>query len=136
VGAKVVGRDKMQDQQPTTRARGVHARPIRIGRLWPEVSSAGRRVSTDHQPSGDEGLFNRTRRFVSDPLTSEQNSLQQDFTASEAVYATYGMIGLDFAKWHLMAGVRVEATAQGDEVGRRVGDDGVEGLLPVGHRGV
>ena len=49
-------------------------------------------------------------RFVFDPTSTLQNSLEQDFDAGEDVYAGYVMGGIDFAKWNLMAGVRVENT--------------------------
>jgi hypothetical protein len=114
VGAKVVSRDKMQD---------------RTNDNYNARSPAFTLAQFGLAGSGPEDFFGWTPhfgptinlqvmkdffeqnpgRFVSDPLTSEQNSLQQDFTASEAVYATR-MVGLDFSKWHLMAGVRVETT--------------------------
>ena len=49
-------------------------------------------------------------RFVFDALVTRQNSLEQDFDAGEDVYAGYGMVAFDFAKWNLLAGVRVEST--------------------------
>ena len=50
-------------------------------------------------------------RFVFDSATSLNNSKVQDFTADELVSAGYFMAGIDFSKWSLLAGVRVEHTS-------------------------
>ena len=49
-------------------------------------------------------------RFVADTVTTQQNSLEQDFDAGEDVYAGYLMAGIDFSTWNLLAGARVENT--------------------------
>ena len=49
-------------------------------------------------------------RFIADTLTTQQNSLEQDFEAGEDVYAGYAMLGVDFSKWNLLAGARLENT--------------------------
>ena len=115
VGAKVVSRDKMQDRTNdnyNARSPAFTLAQFELAGSGPEdfFGWTPRFGPTINLQVMKDFFEQNPGRFVSDPLTSEQNSLQQDFTASEAVYATYGMIGLDFAKWHLMAGVRVEAT--------------------------
>ena len=49
-------------------------------------------------------------RFAFDAVTTAQNSVEQDFTADESVIAGYGMFKVDFERWNLMAGLRLEAT--------------------------
>ena len=53
------------------------------------------------------------------PSTTSQNSVEQDFTADERVVAGYGMVGVDFTRWNLLAGVRLEAT-RADYAAQRV----------------
>jgi hypothetical protein len=45
-------------------------------------------------------------RFIPDALSTQQNSLEQDFEAGEDVFAGYLMVGVDFSKWNLLAGAR------------------------------
>lgn len=64
-------------------------------------------------------------RFAFDALTTAQNSVEQDFTAEESVIAGYGMIGLDFARGNLLAGVRIETTDGTYSAGELVFANGV-----------
>ncbi len=114
-GAKVVARDKSQDR--TNRNFNVGSPAFTLAdfglansgpddffqgnfRFGPTLNLAALQQFFDQNPG----------RFAFDALTTQQNSLDQDFSASESVYAGYGMLGIDFTRWNLLAGVRVEST--------------------------
>ena len=114
-GAKAVTRDKSQDrtnQNYNAAAPAFTLADFGLGKAGPDDFFKGtfRFGPILDLPAVKTFFQENPNRFVSDGLTSVQNSLQQDFNASEGVYAGYGMVGLDFAKWKLLAGVRVEAT--------------------------
>lgn len=48
--------------------------------------------------------------FQPDPLITLIDSLASDFTVSESIYATYGMIQMESDKWVMITGVRLERT--------------------------
>ncbi len=115
VGAKVVSRDKMQDRTnenylPTSPA--FRLSDFGLAAPGPDDFFRGtfRFGPILNLQALKEFFQQNPGRFVRDSLSSLQNSLQQDFNASEAVYAGYGMVGVDFSNWNLMAGVRVETT--------------------------
>jgi TonB-dependent receptor len=115
VGAKVVTRDKLQDRTNENYNAGSQAFSLAdfgLGGLGPNDFFQGNfRFGPTLNLSGLQEFFRANpNRFVFDALTTHQNSLEQDFSADEQVIAGYGMVGMDFTRWNLMAGVRVEGT--------------------------
>ena len=114
-GAKLVTRDKLQDRTNDNYNAGATAFTLAdfgLGGVGPNDFFEGNfRFGPTLNLSGLQDFFrDNPNRFVFDALTTAQNSVEQDFTADERVIAGYGMLGLDFGRWNLMAGVRVEAT--------------------------
>ncbi len=62
--------------------------------------------------------------FTFDPLGSLDNSLTQDFSAEERVTAGFLMGQIDFDRWNLLAGVRVEHTSGDYHANELLYDDG------------
>ena len=114
-GAKVVTRDKLQDRVNDNYNAGSQAFTLAdfgLGGVGPNDFFKGNfRFGPTLNLSGLQEFFRANpTRFVFDALTTAQNSVEQDFTADERVVAGYGMVGLDFTRWNVLAGVRVEAT--------------------------
>lgn len=128
-GAKVVTRDKTQDrtnENYTAGPQGFTLADFGLGGAGPDDFFQGnfRFGPTLNLPALQEFFAANPSRFVFDPVTTSQNSVEQDFTADERVLAGYGMFGVDFARWDLMAGVRVEATRADYAAHRLIFDDG------------
>lgn len=114
-GAKVVSRDKTQDRQNQNyTGSGFTLADFGLGGPEPDsffdFAERYRFGPTLNLPALQQFFRDNPNRFVRDDSTSLQNSLEQDFDASENVYAGYLMTGVDFTRWNLMAGVRVETT--------------------------
>lgn len=114
-GAKLTTRDKLQDRTNENYNAGVQAFTLAdfgLGGAGPADFFRGnfRFGPTLNLPGLQEFFRSNPDRFVFDSLTTAQNSIEQDFSADERVAAGYGMAGIDFGRWNLMAGVRVEAT--------------------------
>jgi TonB-dependent receptor len=114
-GAKVVTRDKLQDR--TNENYNVGSQPFTLadsglGGSGPDDFFQGDfRFGPTLNLTGLQDFFEANpSRFVFDAVSTAQNSVEQDFTADESVIATYGMFKIDFNRWNLMAGVRLEAT--------------------------
>jgi TonB-dependent receptor len=114
-GAKVVTRDKLQDRTNDNYNAGSEAFTLAdfgLGGVGPDDFFQNNfRFGPTLNLTGLQEFFRANpSRFAFDALTTSQNSVEQDFTADESVLAGYGMIGVDFTRWNLMAGVRLEAT--------------------------
>lgn len=113
-GAKIVSRDKTQNRENQNyTGSGFTLADFGLGGPEPDGFFGGqyRFGTTLNLPVLKQFFDDNPDRFVFDPRGSLQNSLEQDFDASENVYAGYVMTGLDFARWDLLAGVRVERTS-------------------------
>jgi TonB-dependent receptor len=114
-GAKIVSRDKTQNRE-NTNYNGSGFTLADFGLSGPEPDSffdfeeRYRFGPTLNLPALQQFFKDNPSRFVRDDSSSLQNSLEQDFDATEDVYAGYLMTGVDFTRWNIMAGVRVEAT--------------------------
>jgi TonB-dependent receptor len=114
-GAKIVTRDKRQDRTNDNWNAGSQAFSLAdfgLGGLGPSDFFMGNfRFGPTLNLTGLQEFFRANpSRFVFDALTTAQNSVEQDFTADERVVAGYGMVGVDFTTWNVLAGVRIEAT--------------------------
>jgi TonB-dependent receptor len=114
-GAKIVTRDKTQDRTNENYNAGPQAFTLAdfgLGGVGPNDFFQGQFRFGPTLNLGRLQEFFRANpsRFTFDALTTSQNSVEQDFTAEERVVAGYGMVGIDFSRWSLLAGVRVEAT--------------------------
>ena len=114
-GGKVVGRDKTQDrtnENYTVGSPGFTLADLGLGGVGPSDFFRGNfRFGPTLNLAGLQQFFSdNPARFAFDAVSTAQNSVEQDFTADEQVYAGYGMVGVDFSGWNLLAGVRVEAT--------------------------
>jgi TonB-dependent receptor len=111
-GLKLVARDKVQDRNNRNYTTGPTFTLAEFGLALP----APARYFDDHTqfgprlnlPALKQFFADNPARFVFDPLTSLNDSLAQDFTASEQVTAAYGMRTFTSERWSLLAGVRVE----------------------------
>jgi len=115
-GAKIVAREKTQDRTNENYNAGPQSFRLadyELGSAGPDDFFQGHlRFGPIINLSGLQDFFrSNPSRFVFDAVTTSQNSVEQDFEADERVVAGYGMFGLDFDGWNLMAGVRVEATS-------------------------
>ncbi len=62
-------------------------------------------------PANEKFFAANPARFAFDPIGSLNNSISGDFDASEDVFATYGMAGVNLSPaWTALAGVRYERT--------------------------
>ena len=112
-GLKVVGRDKTQDRENQNyTGSGFTLADFNLAGAEPDgfFDNEYRFGPTLNLPVVQQFFQDNPDRFVFDPRGSLQNSLEQDFDASEHVYAGYLMTGVNFARWNLVAGVRVENT--------------------------
>lgn len=112
-GVKIVSRDKTQDRENQNyTGSGFSLADFGLGGPEPDSYLNGdyRFGATLNLPVLQQFFRDNPDRFAADTLSSLQNSLEQDFDAAENVYAGYGMAGLQFAKWNVLAGVRVENT--------------------------
>lgn len=112
-GAKVVSRDKLQDRENQNyTGAGFTLADFGLGSADPGDFFGGRYRfgPTLNLPALKQFFGDNPNLFAFDARGSLQNSLEQDFDASENVYAGYLMSGIDLAKWNIMAGVRVETT--------------------------
>jgi len=113
-GAKFVGRNKTQDRQN----RNYTGSAFTLG----DFGLAGQ-GPTDffegHAPYGptlnlaalQQFFTSRQDLFTFDALTTQADSLVQDFEADERVAAGFLMGQVDFDRWNLLAGVRLEHTS-------------------------
>ncbi len=112
-GAKIVARDKTQNRENQNyTGSGFTLADFGLGGPEPETFFDGRYRfgPTLNLPVLQQFFQGNPDRFAFDARGSLQNSLEQDFDASENVYAGYLMTGVDFARWNFLAGVRVENT--------------------------
>ncbi len=114
-GAKLVTRDKLQDRTNENYNVGSQAFTLAdfgVGGIGPDDFFMGNfRFGPTLNLSGLQEFFSANpSRFAFDAVTTAQNSVEQDFTADESVLAAYGMFKVDFERWNLMAGLRVEST--------------------------
>jgi TonB-dependent receptor len=114
-GAKIVNRDKMQDRTNdnyNATSPAFKLSDFGVGGTGPDDFFRGtfRFGPTLNLPGLKAFFRDNPQSFVRDDLTTQQNCLDQDFTASETVYAGYGMVSIDFSETNLMFGVRVEST--------------------------
>jgi TonB-dependent receptor len=112
-GAKIVARDKTQNRENLNyTGSGFTLADFGLGGPEPGSFFDGqyRFGPTLNLPVLKEFFTENPDRFAFDARTSLQNSLEQDFDATENVYAGYLMTGVDFARWNFLAGVRVERT--------------------------
>ncbi len=116
VGAKFVGRDKLQDRTNDNYVPGSPNFTLAdygLGGVGPDDFFRGTfRFGPTLNLQALKDFFDQNpNRFVRDAVSTAQNSLEQDFTASETVYAGYGMVGIDLtSKANVLLGVRVETT--------------------------
>lgn len=113
-GAKIVTRDKTQDRTNQNYNAGSPAFTLAdfgLGGVGPDdfFADTFRFGPTLNLPALQDFFRQNPTRFAFDALTTLQNSLEQDFSAGETVYAGYGMAGMDFLRWNLL-GLRVETT--------------------------
>jgi TonB-dependent receptor len=113
-GAKFVGRDKTQDRQNRNyTGSGFSLADFGLGGSGPVDFFEG------HMPFGptlnlsalQQFFESRPTFFTVDQLTTLADSAVQDFDAEERVAAGFLMGQLDFGRWNLLAGVRVEHTS-------------------------
>lgn len=114
-GAKVVTRDKTQDRTNENYNAATPAFTLAdfgLGNAGPDdfFRDTFRFGPTLNLPALQEFFQQNPNRFAFDALTTQQNSLDQDFSAHETVYAGYAMAGVSFSTWNLLAGVRIETT--------------------------
>ena len=149
-GLKVVTRDKTQNRKNQNyTGSGFTLADFNLAGTEPDgfFNSEDRFGPTLNLPAVQQFFQENPDRFVFDSRGSLQNSLEQDFDASEQVYAGYLMTGIDFARWNVVAGVRVENTrasytahellyARGTftgNVNRATGDAAYTNVLPGVH---
>lgn len=149
-GVKVVTRDKMQDRENQNyTGSGFTLADFGLAGAEPDGFFDGRYRfgPTLNLPVLQQFFQDTPERFVFDATGSLQNSLEQDFDASENVYAGYLMTGVDFTRWNVLAGVRVETTratysahellyaggAFTGNVNRSTGDTNYTNVLPGVH---
>ena len=112
-GAKFVGRDKTQNRENMNyNGSGFTLADFGLGGPEPDsyLDGAYRFGATLNLPALQRFFQDNPNRFTFDALTSQQNSLEQDFDAEEKVYAGYLMSGIDIGHVNVLAGVRVEST--------------------------
>ena len=112
-GVKVVTRDKFQDRQNRNYNGSTFTlADFGLGASGPDdfFVNDTRFGPTLNLPALKSFFDTNPDRFIADTLTTQQNSLEQDFEAGEDVYAGYAMLGVDFSKWNLLAGARLENT--------------------------
>lgn len=112
-GVKVVGREKTQDRE-NTNYTGAGFTLADFGLTGPEpdgfFEDRYRFGPTINLPALQAFFEANPARFAFDAVGSLQNSLTQDFSADETVPAAYLMAAMDFERWNLLAGVRIEHT--------------------------
>jgi TonB-dependent receptor len=112
-GAKVVARDKTQNRQNQNYSgSGFSLADFGLGGEGPDdffegLSSFG---PTLNLATLQQFFEANPARFTFDSLATGADSLVQDFQADETVVAGYLMGQLDFERWNLLGGVRVERT--------------------------
>ncbi len=112
-GAKIVTRDKTQNRENQNyTGAGFTLADFGLGGPDPDsfFDDRYRFGPTLNLPVLQQFFRDNPERFTFDAATTLQNSLEQDFDATEDVYAGYVMTGVDFSRWNVMAGVRVENT--------------------------
>ncbi|HSC28087.1 MAG TPA: TonB-dependent receptor [Vicinamibacterales bacterium] len=126
-GAKVVSRDKTQDRE-NLNYTGSGFTLADFGLTGPEpdeyFEGRYRFGPTLNLPAVQQFFETNPDRFVFDEIGSLQNSLTQDFTADETVPAGYVLAAVDFERWNLLAGVRVEHTRATYRAFQLVSEDG------------
>jgi TonB-dependent receptor len=126
-GAKVVSREKSQDRENLNyTGSGFTLADFGLGGQGPDDFFEGhaRFGPTLDLPALQAFFESNPSRFTFDALGSLDNSLTQDFRADETVSAGYVMAGLDFERWNLLAGVRVEHTSGTYDANELLYDDG------------
>jgi TonB-dependent receptor len=128
-GGKIVARDKMQDrtnENYNAASQGFTLADFGLSGVGPADFFRGNfRFGPTLDLAGLQQFFrDQPARFAFDAVSTAQNSVEQDFTADERVYAGYGMVGMDFTGWSLMAGVRVETTRADYAARELLFDDG------------
>ena len=129
-GAKFVSRDKTQDRTNdnyNVGSVGFTLADFGLGGAGPDdfFQDNFRFGPTLNLGALQQFFRDNPGRFTFDALTTAQNSVEQDFTAEETVVAGYGMLGLDFPRGNLLAGVRVETTNGTYSAGELVFANGV-----------
>ena len=112
-GVKVVTRDKFQDRENRNYNGSTFTlADFGLGASGPDdfFVNDTRFGPTLNLPALKSFFETNPDKFIADTLTTQQNSLEQDFEAGEDVYAGYAMLGVDFSKWNLLAGARLENT--------------------------
>jgi TonB-dependent receptor len=112
-GAKLVTRAKTQDRE-NQNYTGSSFTLGDFGLAGPEpgrfFDNRSRYGPTLNLPALQQFFADHPERFTFDALATRSDSLVQDFEADEDVVAGYGMRTFEFARWSLLAGVRVEHT--------------------------
>jgi TonB-dependent receptor len=113
-GAKIITRDKTQDRNNQNYTGSTFTLGD-FGLGGPEpgryFDGRSRFGPTLNLATMQQFFQSHPDRFVFDALATKSDSLVQDFTADERVVAGYVMRTLDFNRWSLLAGARVEHTS-------------------------
>jgi TonB-dependent receptor len=116
VGGRYLSRDKLRDRTNSNFLAGTGANLLNLGQTGLSLPAPSyfegsyRMTPLLNVPALEELMISTPRFFVPDPASTLTDSNTGDYHVIENIGALYGMGRVNFGKWNVLAGVRMERT--------------------------